>query len=179
MHLRVRQCTFLETPLRMVLSRLVGDDLDLVPLQAGVELEAGEAEQGGRPRLVAMGALERVEDGLPLELLQGAGGRGGGWGLRLCGRLGGDRLGQGRPLQGPPLPRPPGWQPRRARIYRARLAHHEDLDFLAGRLRCPQSLRDFRLDSLPVLLLGPVGNPPLSLSQSHCFHGQPPRTFTL
>ena len=31
----------------MVLSRLVGGDRDPVPLQPGVELEAGEAEQGG------------------------------------------------------------------------------------------------------------------------------------
>jgi len=45
----------------------------VVPLQEGVELEPGEAEVSGRPRLVAVGALEGFENGRPLEVLQGAG----------------------------------------------------------------------------------------------------------
>jgi hypothetical protein len=45
----------------MVLSRLVGEGLDLVPIQAGVELEPGEVEVSGGPRLVAARALERLD----------------------------------------------------------------------------------------------------------------------
>lgn len=40
-------------------------DSDLVALQPGVELEAGEAEEGGGPRLVAARALEGLDNGLP------------------------------------------------------------------------------------------------------------------
>jgi hypothetical protein len=57
----------------------------LVPFQASVELKPGEAEQRGRTRIVAVRALERLEDGRPLEVLQGAGGAGGGGAACGCG----------------------------------------------------------------------------------------------
>ena len=47
----------------------------MVTLQAGVELKAREAQERGRARLVPMRTLERVDDGLSLELVQRHGGR--------------------------------------------------------------------------------------------------------
>lgn len=57
--------------------KLFGGQLDVVALQAAVELKPRDAEELGGARLVAMRALERVDDRLALELLQphGAGGR--------------------------------------------------------------------------------------------------------
>jgi hypothetical protein len=52
-------------------SGLVGGDLDLVPLQANVELEAGEVEQGGPAEPAAMSAMKGLHNGLPIELIQG------------------------------------------------------------------------------------------------------------
>jgi len=66
---------------------LVRRDLDPVPLQPRVQLEAGEAEQGGGAGLVAVRALEGVEDGLPLQVLQRA---------RGAARRGGAGRGRGR-----------------------------------------------------------------------------------
>ena len=54
--------------------KLVGRHLDVVTLQAGVELEPREAQEGGGARLVPMGPLERVDDGLAFELIQRHGG---------------------------------------------------------------------------------------------------------
>jgi len=42
--------------------RLVGEDLDVVPLQASVKLEAGGAEEGSRARLVAVRTLGTAQD---------------------------------------------------------------------------------------------------------------------
>ena len=54
--------------------RLVGGHVDVEALEAGVELKSGEAKEGGRARLVTVRALQRLEDGLPLEILQVASG---------------------------------------------------------------------------------------------------------
>ena len=54
---------------------LFGRHLDVVTLQAVVELKPREAEERGGARLVPMGTLERVDDGLALELVQRHGGR--------------------------------------------------------------------------------------------------------
>ena len=59
---------------------LLGRDGDLVVFEPGVQLDAGEAEEGGGPGLVAVRALEGIHDGLPLQVLQrtrGAARRGG------------------------------------------------------------------------------------------------------
>ena len=53
-----------------MIDRLLGRDLDSVPLQPGVQLEAGGAEEGGGAGLVAVRALEGIHDGLPLQVLQ-------------------------------------------------------------------------------------------------------------
>src|SRR5262245_16429457 len=49
---------------------------DAVPSQAAVELKPGDPQECGRARLVATRALERVDDGLALEILESPG-RGG------------------------------------------------------------------------------------------------------
>ena len=65
-----------------MIDRLLGRDSDLVALQPGVELEAGEAEEGGGPGLVAVRTLEGVHDGLPLQGIQRT------RGAARCGRRG-------------------------------------------------------------------------------------------
>ena len=42
----------------------------MVTLQAAVELKPRNAQEFGRARLVPMGALERLNDGLALELIE-------------------------------------------------------------------------------------------------------------
>jgi hypothetical protein len=54
---------------------LLGRHLDVVTLQAAVELKPREAQERGGARLVPMGTLERVDDGPALELIQRRGGR--------------------------------------------------------------------------------------------------------
>jgi hypothetical protein len=49
---------------------LFGGHVDVVTLQAVVELKPGESQEPGGARLVTMCALERIDDGLPLELVQ-------------------------------------------------------------------------------------------------------------
>ncbi len=47
-------------------------------LQTGIELEPGEPEEGGRPRLVAVRGAQVVENGGSLEVLDRVGRRDGG-----------------------------------------------------------------------------------------------------
>ena len=78
-----------------MIDRLLGRDSDLVALQPGVELEAGEAEEGGGPRLVAVRALEGLHDGVPLKILKGPGALHVGSGISRAGRCrGGGRRGR-------------------------------------------------------------------------------------
>jgi hypothetical protein len=56
---RAERHTWCEIPHESGPCRLVGDDVDGVPLRPGVELEPGIPEEGGRARLVvATGALK-------------------------------------------------------------------------------------------------------------------------
>jgi hypothetical protein len=55
---RAEPNTWCENALESGPCRVVGDDVDGVPLQPGLELEPGVPEEGGRAGLVAMGALK-------------------------------------------------------------------------------------------------------------------------
>ena len=71
---------------------LVELDGDLVAFEPGVQLEAGEAEEGGGPRRVAARALQGIHNGLPLEFFERPRALGLGRGRRRAGR----RRGAGR-----------------------------------------------------------------------------------
>lgn len=69
-HIGVRWCTGTGGVAQVAATELVWRHVDVVALQAGVELKAREAQELGGTRLVPMGTLERGDDGLALELVQ-------------------------------------------------------------------------------------------------------------